>query len=210
MSYIDSNKYLSLKTVAQLYGYTRDHLGLMIRQGKLKGKKLGNYYVTTNDLMIEYIKNFADPSHPAIRNKLSNKFLTRILRSKEDSTLINISAKNTAVRKPPKTDILKNKLNNAKNAAKENATKENAVNVVNNDLEEKILKELAQYKSSTGIEVQNNKINHSENIISSLSDVPYVILPIRKMENMERKEILNKLPQNNPENNPEKSTIDSI
>ena len=122
MSDIDSNKYLSLKTAAQLYGYTRDHLGLMIRQGKLKGKKLGNYYVTTNDLMIEYIKNFADPSHPAIRNKLSNKFLTRILRSKKDATF-SISAKNTAARKPAKTDILKNKLNNAKNAAKENAAK---------------------------------------------------------------------------------------
>src|SRR3990167_1269816 len=79
----NSEKYLPLKTAAQLYGYTRDHLGLMIRQNKLKGIKLGSYYVTTNKWMTDYIKNFADPNHPASRGKLSNKFLTEILSSQK-------------------------------------------------------------------------------------------------------------------------------
>ncbi len=46
-------KYVSLKTAAGLYSYSRDHLGLMIRQDKLKGVKLGSYYVTTNEWMID-------------------------------------------------------------------------------------------------------------------------------------------------------------
>ncbi|MCX6813813.1 MAG: hypothetical protein NT078_01095, partial [Candidatus Azambacteria bacterium] len=70
----NSEKYLPLKTAAQLYGYTRDHLGLMIRQNKLKGIKLGSYYVTTAEWTTEYIKKYADPNHPVNKNKLSNKF----------------------------------------------------------------------------------------------------------------------------------------
>jgi len=76
------NKYISLKTAAGLYGYTRDHLGLMIRRGKLNGKKMGSYYVTTGEWVLDYIKNFADPDHPAFRNKLSNKFVSEIFSAK--------------------------------------------------------------------------------------------------------------------------------
>ena len=78
----NSNKYISLKTAAGLYGYTRDHLGLMIRRGKLNGKKMGSYYVTTGEWVLDYIKNFADPDHPAFRNKLSNKFVSEIFSAK--------------------------------------------------------------------------------------------------------------------------------
>jgi len=163
----NSEKYLPLKTAAQLYGYTRDHLGLMIRQNKLKGIKLGSYYVTTNGWMIDYIKNFADPGHPTSRGKLSNKFLTEVLSSKKDLSLA-VNTKNT-IKKPAKT------------IAPENV-----------GLERKILEELEQYKSLTDGKAPKADINQTESIVSTFSNAPYVILPIRKMENAEREEIFKK------------------
>ena len=163
----NSEKYLPLKTAAQLYGYTRDHLGLMIRQNKLKGIKLGSYYVTTNGWMTDYIKNFADPNHPISRSKLSNKFLTDVLSSKKDLSLA-VNTKNT-IKKPAKT------------IAPENV-----------GLERKILEELEQYKSLTDGKAPKADINQTESIVSTFSNAPYVILPIRKMENAEREEIFKK------------------
>ena len=162
-----NNKYIPLKTAAELYGYTRDHLGLMIRQNKLKGIKLGSYYVTTNGWMTDYIKNFADPGHPTSRGKLSNKFLTDVLSSKKDLSLA-VNAKNT-IRKPTKTIAPKNV-----------------------GLERKILEELEQYKSLTDGKAPKADINQTESIVSTFSNAPYVILPIRKMENAEREEIFKK------------------
>jgi len=162
-----NNKYIPLKTAAELYGYTRDHLGLMIRQNKLKGIKLGSYYVTTNGWMTDYIKNFADPGHPTSRGKLSNKFLTEVLSSKKDLSLA-VNTKNT-IKKPAKT------------IAPENV-----------GLERKILEELEQYKSLTDGKAPKADINQTESIISTFSNAPYVILPIRKMENAEREEIFKK------------------
>ena len=162
-----NNKYIPLKTAAELYGYTRDHLGLMIRQNKLKGIKLGSYYVTTNGWMIDYIKNFADPGHPTSRGKLSNKFLTEVLSSKKDLSLA-VNTKNT-IKKPAKT------------IASENV-----------GLERKILEELEQYKSLTDGKAPKADINQTESIVSTFSNAPYVILPIRKMENAEREEIFKK------------------
>lgn len=150
----NSEKYLPLKTAAELYGYTRDHLGLMIRQNKLKGIKLGSYYVTTNGWMTDYIKNFADPNHPTSRGKLSNKFLTEILSSK---------------RKP------------AKIVAPEDTS-----------LKIKILEELTQYKSLTNNKTLKADISEAESVVSTFPKAPYVILPVRKMENIEREEIFKK------------------
>ncbi len=171
----NSEKYLPLKTAAQLYGYTRDHLGLMIRQNKLKGIKLGSYYVTTNGWMTDYIKNFADPGHPISRSKLSNKFLTDILSSKKDLPL-TVSTKNT-IRKPAKT------------VAPEDA-----------GLKRKILEELTQYKSLIDGKASKAEINQAESVVPTFSNAPYVILPIRKMENVEREEILRKLGKNGLDN----------
>jgi len=169
MSDLDyNNKYISLKTAAQLYGYTRDHLGLMIRRDKLKGIKLGSYYVTTNGWMTDYIKNFADSNRSASRSKLSNKFLTEILSSKKSGS-------------PAKTIAPKN--------TPSNAVKEYTAD---NNLKEKILKELARYKSLTDDKAPKADINQTENIVSTFFNAPYVILPIRKMENIEREEILRK------------------
>ncbi|MEK7578323.1 MAG: hypothetical protein AAB789_01195 [Patescibacteria group bacterium] len=150
-------KYLPLKAVAELYGYTRDHLGLMIRQNKLKGIKIGSYYVTTNEWMTGYIKNFADPGHPISRSKLSNKFLTEILSSKKSGLP-------------------------AKAVAPENA-----------GLKRKILEELTQYKLLADDKALKADINQQEKIVSTFSNAPYVILPIRKMEYAEREEVLKKV-----------------
>lgn len=91
-------KYLSLKAAGQLYGYTRDHLGLMIRLGKLNGIKLGSYYVTTSEWMSEYIKKFANPNHPTLKNKLSNKFLSKAFQKdfqkKRSNNLLDLTGDN--------------------------------------------------------------------------------------------------------------------
>lgn len=182
MGDLDSNnKYIPLKTAAELYGYTRDHLGLMIRQNKLKGIKLGSYYVTTNGWMTDYIKNFADPDHPISRSKLSNKFLTEILFSKKNLSFA-ASAENT-IRKPAKTIAPKNTQNNVLKEKED---------TIDNNLKEKILKELAQYKSLIDGKAPKADINQTESIVSMFSNAPYVILPIRKMEDIEREEILKK------------------
>jgi hypothetical protein len=144
MNNLDSNKYISLKTAAGLYGYTRDHLGLMIRQGKLNGIKLGSYYVTTGQWMAEYVKSFAALNHPTLKNKLSNKFLTGALSS-------------------------------SKISHKEKVKKYDA----DNSLKEIIMEELTRYTNPSNL--------------SSPSGAPYIILPIRKMENAEREEVLRKV-----------------
>jgi len=180
MGDLDFNKYISLKTAAGLYGYTRDHLGLMIRQSKLKGMKLGSYYVTTNEWMVDYIKNFADLDHPTSRNKLSNKLLAKILSSKKDMP-IPVSNKNF-VRKTLKTITSKN--------AQKNTVKEY---VIEDNLGEKISKELAQYQSLAGKKAPRADVNQAEETVLTYSGAPYVILPVRKMEDIEREEVLKKL-----------------
>lgn len=164
----NSEKYLPLKTAAELYGYTRDHLGLMIRQNKLKGIKLGNYYVTTNEWMADYIKNFADSGHPISRSKLSNKFLTEILSSKKNPSFA-ANTKNS-IRRPAKTVALED-----------------------SGLERKILEELTLYKSLADGKALKADVNQTKNIVSTFPNAPYVILPIRKMKNTEREEVLKKI-----------------
>ncbi|MDP2638867.1 MAG: hypothetical protein Q8P06_01715 [Candidatus Azambacteria bacterium] len=182
-----SNKYLSLKTAAGLYGYTRDHLGLMIRQDKLKGTKIGSYYVTTGEWMADYIKKFADPKHPASRNKLSNKFLKEIFSAGQGSPKQNSSEENSVA---SNGEINSNKkllapitLHNAR----ENTAKRNDVN---GDLAEIILKELAHYKLPA---VEEAPIREA---IMPYSGAPMIILPIRKMEDAERECVLKKVEPN--------------
>lgn len=172
----NSNKYISLKTAAGLYGYTRDHLGLMIRMGKLKGIKLGSYYVTTNEWMTDYIKNFADPNHPASKGKLSNRFVTEILSSKKEASFNNTSAENT-IGKPAKTIF---------------PDKQNKI-VENNNLSEMIQKDLTQYKSLVGDKKLEKDTGSIDNLVPApVMGIPYVILPIRKMDDSEREDVLKK------------------
>ena len=170
-------KYLSLKTAAQLYGYTRDHLGLMIRRGKLTGTKLGNYYVTTDNWMVEYIKKYADQNHPANKNKLSNKFLADIFLAEKKS-------------EAPTRVVSENK-------ASAILYKNNIADNIKNDIKSEILKDLDIYNLPSGF---SNRIKNSEVRLSSAedrllmsSDMLYTILPTRKMEDAERKSILKKL-----------------
>jgi len=179
MSNLNSIKYVSLKTAAGLYGYSRDHLGLMIRQNKLKGVKLGSYYVTTNEWMIDYIKNFADSDHSTFKNKLSNKFLTEILSSKKGESFA-VNTKNV-IKKPAKIDVPQNTQNNT---VKKYTADE--------DLKGRLLEELEQYKFLIDGKAPQVDINQTESVISTFSNAPYIILPIRKMENVEREEILKK------------------
>ncbi|MDO8743200.1 MAG: hypothetical protein Q7J30_01400 [Candidatus Azambacteria bacterium] len=169
MNNLDSNKYISLKAAGALYGYTRDHLGLMIRKGKLKGTRIGSYYVTTGEWMVDYIKNFSDPNHSMSRNKMSNKFLAGILSAKKDAPLV------------ARIENIKSDLS------------EMTISNINNDLGEKILKELEQYATMADEKMPGNNISQPENIISTLSDAQYAILPIRKMEDAEREGILDEL-----------------
>lgn len=187
-------KYLSLKTAAELYGYTRDHLGLMIRRGKLTGTKLGNYYVTTDNWMVEYIKKYADQNHPVIKNKLSNKFLTDIFSTEKKSRTPVVSRK--IAKNLPK--IINN--NKADDVLYPDVLYKN--NIVNNakiDIKSEILKDLALYNLSlnSASHIKNSKTLPSfvENsrLLMSLEDLPYTILPTRKMEDAERRSVLKKL-----------------
>jgi len=182
------NKYVSLKAAAELYGYTRDHLGLMIRQGKLNGIKLGSYYVTTNEWMVEYIKNFAALNHSSSKNKLSNKFLAGVLSSKKDLAPVTRNA--------PKTS--RNNIIRTAKIVKEKVQKYDT----DNSLKEILLEELSRYANPSGAGIapgvktdqseQSIQVARAENSISAPFDAPYVILPVRKMENTEREEILRK------------------
>lgn len=170
----NENKYLSLKTVAGLYGYTRDHLGLVIRQGKLRGMKLGSYYVTTNDWMVDYLKKYANPDHLTAKGKFSNKFLIQALGAKEN-TMPQSSIKGG-------TKETRNKISRA-----------DAQNKFENNFFKDIQKELLpslQELSATG---ETDTLAASLARRHAASGNPYIILPIRKMEEFERKEIFEKI-----------------
>lgn len=169
----DSMKYLSLKTAAQLYGYTRDHLGLMIRQNKLKGKKLGNYYITTNEWVLEYVKNYADPSHSTAKNKLSNRFISEILSSKKEIKYFG---------------------KHKDHAQKSNDSSNSFIEEPKTKLQEEILKELSRSQGDETLKIEEKfQPNIQDKVFFPPFESPYLVLPIRKMEDIEREQILNLL-----------------
>lgn len=174
----EANKYLSLKAVAQLYGYTRDHLGLMIRQNKLEGIKIGSYYVTTNEWMTEYIKKYADLNHPKTKSKLSNRFLSEVLLSDGKTIPNNLSSRiiKDALPKPTNSPI--KKLN------------KDVQSDLQNDLQKEILDTLSSLQKTTNVETEKKPT-------SLFFEPPYLILPIRKMEENEKERVLELLERNN-------------
>lgn len=173
-SIADENKYLSLKNASQIYGYTRDHLGLMIRQGKLNGLKLGSYYVTTNEWMADYIQKYASPAHPAIKNKLSNKFLTKAFSIKDNTIFASANLTNNIAKK---TKINANKVKT-----------QNISDKAFSDFQRDLLSSLHDLST-----VNDKTISHAVfETRYAVSENPYVILPVRKMKESEREEILNK------------------
>lgn len=181
----NQNKYLSLKTAAELYGYTRDHLGLMIRQGKLKGIKLGSYYVTTNEWITDYLKRYADPGHPATSGKFSNKFLAQAFVGKENKERIVYGG--GAKKKKGK------------------ALQEKFSNKSENDFFSQIQKELLpslQELSAVQEKISVLPTASTQRYVNI--DNPYVILPIRKMEESERENTIKKISnRDRSENNQE-------
>lgn len=170
MENTDFNKYLSLKNAARLYGYTRDHLGLMIRRGKLRGLKLGSYYVTTAEWMIEYIKKYADPVHPSNKSKLSNKFLSEALS-------VNVKT----FTEKPKTPLLNTTFSAPKLTNK----------LSQNVLQSEILKELSRFNATSSEKKADPSLKSRNYSLSESGNLPYIILPMRKMNDFERNEILN-------------------
>ncbi|KKS88804.1 MAG: hypothetical protein UV62_C0002G0052 [Parcubacteria group bacterium GW2011_GWC1_43_11] len=168
-------KYLSLKTASESYGYTRDHLGLMIRRGKLKGQKLGNYYVTTKEWMIEYVNNFADPNHPKLKNKMSNKFLIEAMESGKKTALILSSKNNGQITKISKQ-----------------LAKTPAPNELIKDLQKELIDLMPVPQDVNRKTLKNNEI-FTKNYHFTPTESPYIILPIRKMEEIEKNRVLNRL-----------------
>lgn len=182
----NENKYLSLKTAAELYGYTRDHLGLMIRQGKLKGIKLGSYYVTTKDWMIDYLKDYADPGHPAAAGKFSNKFLIQAFAAKEKL----VSSDNSV-----KTEDEAIRINaENKSGVKSKIVRKNIGSKPTDKFFSEIQKELLSSLKELSTPQKEISAPYSQSALhnNSLSG-SYVILPIRKMEKSEREDILGKI-----------------
>lgn len=177
----NENKYLSLKTAAGLYGYTRDHLGLMIRQGKLKGLKLGSYYVTTNEWMADYFKKYTNPGHSATAGKFSNKFLTQALAAKDPAVAGCGSAKEKeAENKTPQASVQKK-------------FEDNSFSIIQKKLSSSLQEiTLAERELSAVREKTNDLSVLSAQHYATLGN-QYLILPIRKMQESEREEILNKI-----------------
>lgn len=187
-----SSKYLSLKNAAELYGYTRDHLGLMIRKGKLRGMKLGSYYVTTNDWMVEYVKNFADPGHPTARSKLSNKILAKALTGGEKIKTYQILRKDRG-------EIISGGINKKQNFKSFPEKSSGSYVDFSKELLEELLKSSSPLKHLTPADSVTHadfaaKGNNFKNYdFNADNNRHYVILPIRKMKNREREDILNKI-----------------
>ena len=199
----NENKYLSLKTAAGLYGYTRDHLGLMIRQGKLKGIKLGSYYVTTNEWLTDYLKKYADPGHPAIASKFSNKFLTQTFasRSLAETSLARRSlgvagAKEGGGAQPSL------KLRPASKETKSKTPQVSVSNKFGDDFFSEIQKELlSSLQELSAARRETGALPASPARRYAISGNPYIILPIRKMEESERESILRKIYNRNGSEN---------
>ncbi len=56
----DDTKYISLQEATEHCGYSRDYLNLRIRQGRLKGVKIGRNWVTTRQWLKDYMDSVSD------------------------------------------------------------------------------------------------------------------------------------------------------
>jgi len=125
-----------------------------------------------------------------LKNKLSNKFLAGALSAKKSLPIIV-------------ANTLKVSRNNSAKTVK--PIKGKALQYdTDNGLKEIILKELVRYANPSGADIapkietgcleQSIKVARAGNQFPMPSDAPYVILPIRKMKNTEREEVLRKVP----------------
>ena len=73
MDKLRKEDFISLNEAASIYGYTRDHLGYLIRQGDLKGEKLGSFYFTKHDWIKEYLLKSGKARKQEMRIKQGDK-----------------------------------------------------------------------------------------------------------------------------------------
>lgn len=51
------SQYITLKEAAKISGYHQDYLGQLIRSGKLRGRKIGKDWLTTQSALFEYLRS---------------------------------------------------------------------------------------------------------------------------------------------------------
>lgn len=179
----DSQQYLSLREAAQLYGYTRDHLGLMIRRGKLEGVRLGNYYATTISWMDEYIKNYSDSNNSKLKTKFSNKFRSSILDKKQFSDI-------------PSTAV-KRDVRNPKFIVKQESTPPN-FGELQKYIDRVLDRIVPQAVSAPAQKLSTSPIvsmPSAADLTRMSGDHEIIILPVRKMHDFERQIIISQVRQ---------------
>ena len=55
------NELISLRQASEITGLTTNHLRLMISHGKLWARKIDTFWVTTEEALLNYLKNRAKP-----------------------------------------------------------------------------------------------------------------------------------------------------
>jgi len=55
------NDLISLRQASEITGLTTNHLRLMISRGKLWARKIDTFWVTTEEALLNYLKNRAKP-----------------------------------------------------------------------------------------------------------------------------------------------------
>ena len=53
----DKTRLISLPEAAEMYGFDQRYLGKLVRKGRLKGHKIGNFWVTTPEDVEKYIRS---------------------------------------------------------------------------------------------------------------------------------------------------------
>lgn len=185
----DSQQYLSLREAAQLYGYTRDHLGLMIRRGKLQGVRLGNYYATMAAWMDEYIRNYSDADNPRSKAKFSNKFRSDILDKKPPQSAPFLPAAANAAKDRQKTETNQK----PKNSGLEELQKH--IDEVLAQVMPQMVSSPANKTPAPKLAVMPNAAPDFTKLPNALSNHEIIILPVRKMRDFERQIIISQAKQ---------------
>lgn len=179
----DYQQYLSLREAAQLYGYTRDHLGLMIRRGKLQGVRLGNYYATTEAWVDGYIRNYSDADNPKARAKFSNKFRSGVLGKKQPPVIPLVAARH----------IVKNQKTAVKQESKISDLSELQKHI--DEVLAQIAPQVAVAPTEKAPAIKLASAAPAIGATQARSKHEIIILPIRRMRDFERQIIISQAKQ---------------
>lgn len=101
------DKYVSLAEGAEYSGYSQDYLRFRIRQGKLRGAKIGRNWLTTTEWLDEYLQKVAD--YKEVANNPEKK---KVMAGKQQSAIAPELAKaleavsNPAVTQPTFSELV--------------------------------------------------------------------------------------------------------